>query len=47
METCGWRSLVSEHAHLLAEAFKALATQHTPPTIMFGPPRKRAKQSSL
>ena len=42
METSGWKCLVDNHAHLLAEAFRALATQSSPPQL--GPPRKRLKQ---
>ncbi|CAB3980620.1 roadkill isoform X3 [Paramuricea clavata] len=37
----GWKTLVSNHSHLLAEAFKVLATQQGP--LMNGPPRKRLK----
>jgi speckle-type POZ protein len=42
METCGWKSMVHSHPHLIAEAFRALATQQVPP---IGPPRKRIKQN--
>ena len=45
METQGWKSLVKDYPHLLAEAFKALATQQSPPLMLMGPPRKRLKQS--
>jgi len=45
METEAWRELVQRHPHLLAEAFKALATQHTPPPLGM-PPRKRPKSST-
>jgi len=40
METAGWKSMVHSHPHLIAEAFRALATQQIPP---IGPPRKRIK----
>lgn len=42
METSGWKSMIMSHPHLIAEAFRALATQQIPP---IGPPRKRVKQS--
>jgi speckle-type POZ protein len=42
METVGWKSMVHSHPHLIAEAFRALATQQIPP---IGPPRKRIKQN--
>ncbi|XP_046408123.1 speckle-type POZ protein B isoform X2 [Ischnura elegans] len=42
METAGWKSMIHSHPHLIAEAFRALATQQIPP---IGPPRKRVKQS--
>ncbi|KAG8330831.1 hypothetical protein J6590_054121 [Homalodisca vitripennis] len=42
METGGWRAMIHSHPHLIAEAFRALATQQIPP---IGPPRKRVKQS--
>lgn len=42
MDTLGWKSMISSHPHLIAEAFRALATQQIPP---IGPPRKRVKQS--
>jgi len=42
METLGWKSMVHSHPHLIAEAFRALATQQIPP---IGPPRKRIKQN--
>ncbi|XP_054721492.1 protein roadkill-like [Uloborus diversus] len=41
METIGWKTMVRVRPHLLADAFRALATQQVPP---IGPPRKRAKQ---
>ena len=31
METAGWKQTVSSNPHLIAEAFKALATQQIPP----------------
>jgi len=40
MDTIGWKSMISSHPHLIAEAFRALATQQVPP---IGPPRKRLK----
>ncbi|CAB3365355.1 speckle-type POZ protein B isoform X4 [Cloeon dipterum] len=42
METQGWKSMVQSHPHLIAEAFRSLATQQIPP---IGPPRKRVKLS--
>ncbi|KAA0201806.1 hypothetical protein HAZT_HAZT011536 [Hyalella azteca] len=42
METTGWKAMISSHPHLIAEAFRALATQQTPP---MGPARKRIKAS--
>ncbi|ESO94307.1 hypothetical protein LOTGIDRAFT_232540 [Lottia gigantea] len=42
MDTMGWKSMVSTHPHLIADAFRALASQQSPP---LGPPRKRVKQS--
>ncbi|XP_064472257.1 speckle-type POZ protein-like isoform X2 [Ornithodoros turicata] len=42
METAGWKTMVHRQPHLIAEAFRALATQQIPP---IGPPRKRIKQS--
>lgn len=42
MDTAGFKSMVNSHPHLIAEAFRALATQQIPP---IGPPRKRVKQS--
>lgn len=42
METLGWKNMISTHPHLIAEAFRALATQQVPP---IGPPRKRVKMS--
>lgn len=40
MDTAGWRTMIQTHPHLVAEAFRALATQQIPP---IGPPRKRMK----
>jgi len=40
METSGWKQMVASHPHLIAEAFKALASQQIPP---MGPPRKKLK----
>jgi len=40
METAGWKQMVASHPHLIAEAFKALASQQIPP---MGPPRKKLK----
>ncbi|KAG8432284.1 hypothetical protein GDO86_016795 [Hymenochirus boettgeri] len=42
METAGWKSMIKSHPHLVAEAFRALASAQCPP---FGIPRKRLKQS--
>ncbi|RWS31658.1 Kruppel-like zinc finger protein [Leptotrombidium deliense] len=42
METQGWKTMITRQPHLIAEAFRALATQQIPP---IGPPRKRIKQS--
>ncbi|ELU11118.1 hypothetical protein CAPTEDRAFT_161127 [Capitella teleta] len=42
METQGWTHMLQSQPHLVADAFKALASQQSPP---LGPPRKRAKQS--
>lgn len=40
METTGWREMVASHPHLVAEAFRALASQQSPPPER---PKKRAK----
>ncbi|XP_023336912.1 speckle-type POZ protein A [Eurytemora carolleeae] len=40
METGSWKQMVGSHPHLIAEAFKALASQQIPP---MGPPRKKVK----
>lgn len=42
METAGWKSMIQSHPHLVAEAFRALASAQCP---HFGLPRKRLKQS--
>lgn len=42
METSGWKLMVKARPHLVAEAFRALATQQVPP---IGLPRKRVKNS--
>lgn len=42
MDTVGWKNMILSHPHLIAEAFRALATQQIPP---IGPPRKRVKLS--
>ncbi|XP_061413326.1 speckle-type POZ protein isoform X2 [Lethenteron reissneri] len=42
METAGWKSMVLSHPHLVADAFRALATAQSP---QLGPPRKRLKQT--
>uniref|UniRef100_A0A452FFN5 Speckle type BTB/POZ protein like n=1 Tax=Capra hircus TaxID=9925 RepID=A0A452FFN5_CAPHI len=42
METSGWKSMIHSHPHLVAEAFRALASAQCP---QFGIPRKRLKQS--
>lgn len=31
MDTPGWKSMIGTHPHLIAEAFRALATQQIPP----------------
>jgi len=38
MDTPGWKQMVNTNPHLVAEAFRALATQQIPP---MGPPRKK------
>ncbi|CAI4231479.1 unnamed protein product [Auanema sp. JU1783] len=43
MNSDGWKDLVKEHPPLLAEVFRALATQQTPPIILTQPPKKRIK----
>jgi len=40
VETSGWRNMIDSHSHLVAEAFRALATSHIP---RIGPPRKRIR----
>lgn len=42
METAGWKAMIQSHPHLVAEAFRALASAQCTP---FGLPRKRLKQS--
>lgn len=42
MDTQGWKHMVNTQPSLVADAFRALATQQSPP---IGPPRKRIKQS--
>lgn len=42
METPGWTHMLQSQPHLVADAFKAMASQQSPP---LGPPRKRVKQS--
>ncbi|CAB1312124.1 unnamed protein product [Coregonus sp. 'balchen'] len=42
METAGWKSMVASHPHLVAEAYRSLASAQCP---FLGPPRKRLKQS--
>ncbi|CAG5131835.1 unnamed protein product [Candidula unifasciata] len=42
METTGWQSMIQAQPHLIAEAFRALASQQSPP---LGPPRQRLKTS--
>lgn len=44
METPGWKQMITRQPHLVAEAFKALATQQVPP---IGPPRKRIKLAGI
>lgn len=43
MDSTGWKTLVCDQAHLIAEVFKSfLASTQTP---CIGPPRKRQKTS--
>ncbi|XP_002735147.1 speckle-type POZ protein-like [Saccoglossus kowalevskii] len=42
MDTSGWKSMVRSHPHLVADAFRALASAQSP---LLGPPRKKSKQS--
>ncbi|XP_075916900.1 uncharacterized protein LOC116937546 isoform X1 [Petromyzon marinus] len=42
METAGWKSMVLSRPHLVADAFRALATAQSP---QLGPPCKRLKQT--
>ncbi|CAJ0943324.1 unnamed protein product, partial [Mesorhabditis belari] len=46
MQSDGWQDLVHQHSQLLAEVFKALATQQIPPIVHTQPPKKRSKQTS-
>uniref|UniRef100_A0A1I8AJ66 Speckle-type POZ protein n=1 Tax=Steinernema glaseri TaxID=37863 RepID=A0A1I8AJ66_9BILA len=47
MDSEGWKCLVEQNSQLLAEVFRALATQQTPPIIMSSqPPRKRLKNNN-
>uniref|UniRef100_A0A8C4QUD9 Speckle type BTB/POZ protein like n=1 Tax=Eptatretus burgeri TaxID=7764 RepID=A0A8C4QUD9_EPTBU len=41
LDTTGFKSMILSHPHLVADAFRALATAQCPP---LGPPRKRLKQ---
>lgn len=34
METQGWQNMITTHSHLIAEAFRALATQQIPPICL-------------
>lgn len=45
MTTEGWADLVKKHPQLLAEAFRVLATQQTPPVVLTQPPKKRLKHA--
>lgn len=47
MASDGWDQLVKQHPHLLAEVFKALATQQTPPLVVCAPPKKRLKHAAV
>ncbi|XP_070547091.1 speckle-type POZ protein-like [Ptychodera flava] len=42
MDTNGWKTMVQNHPHLVADAFRALASAQSP---LLGPPRKKCKQS--
>uniref|UniRef100_A0A8C1JDS6 Uncharacterized protein n=1 Tax=Cyprinus carpio TaxID=7962 RepID=A0A8C1JDS6_CYPCA len=44
METAGWKAMIQSHPHLVAEAFRALASAQCTP---FGLPRKRLKHSHI
>ncbi|GMT18075.1 hypothetical protein PFISCL1PPCAC_9372 [Pristionchus fissidentatus] len=46
MASDNWNELVKNHPHLLAEVFKALATQQTPPLVVCAPPKKRLKHAA-
>ncbi|XP_067927872.1 speckle-type POZ protein B-like isoform X2 [Watersipora subatra] len=41
MDTEGWRTMTRSHSHLIADAFRALASHQNPPP---GPPKKRIKR---
>lgn len=43
MESDGWKQLVESYPALLAQVYKVLATQQTPPIVMSQPPRKRTR----
>ncbi|PAV84026.1 hypothetical protein WR25_14455 [Diploscapter pachys] len=43
MNTDGWKQLIKEHPLLLADTFRALVTQQTPPVVLTQPPKKRIK----
>ena len=45
MNTDGWKDLVQGHPCLLAEVFRALATQQTPPVVL-QPPKKKLRHCS-
>jgi len=40
METPGWKGMIQSHSHLVADAFRALASLQSPPPER---PKKRAK----
>jgi speckle-type POZ protein len=40
METAAWKSMIQSHSHLVADAFRALASLQSPPPER---PKKRAK----
>lgn len=42
MDTEGWRTMTRDHSHLIADAFRALASHQNP---IPGPPKKRLKSS--
>uniref|UniRef100_A0A5S6PYT3 BTB domain-containing protein n=1 Tax=Trichuris muris TaxID=70415 RepID=A0A5S6PYT3_TRIMR len=45
METSGWNVLVKDFPLLLADVYRAVATQQSPQLVMMGPIRKRVKPS--